>query len=462
MFVKKIEINNYRKFDKGFVVDNINIPDKENAGSGITVILGENGCGKTSILDGVSCCILDYKADTFDISDMNETEEKTNIRIFADNKFDVKTLYGSSSFKCIGYNFIANLRKRKTSTMFNSPLVVYQEYIADDTKKYKSGSPDVRTNITNVYGNKRNNDTDLLYLEKNRVHQIKGGLYNDTKFDRIMNDFNYQYNDKSDSIIDINAELSEKLKKGKIQNEALNKIMKTFHDITNIKVELNFLDNYKPFNNAKFTVRKNNNILIDISSLGSGYEMIFSLIYACNISLSNDKDLIILIDEPELHMHPTLQKKLIDYLLTISSGVQIILTSHSPILVNQLSKNEYVKMKIVDNNKKIYDMEEKKLSYVSANEINFLAFSYPSVEYYNELYEELMYINNYESIRRFDNEFFVQKNKLKKDYPEKGKDNMVTRYTYIRNAIHHSGSYSGISDDELYEAIIFLRTCFNK
>ena len=37
---------------------------------------------------------------------------------------------------------------------------------------------------------------------------------------------------------------------------------------------------------------------------------------------------------------------------------------------------------------------------------------------------------------------------------------MVTKYTYIRNAIHHSGSYDEIVDDQLYDAILFLRTCF--
>ena len=97
---------------------------------------------------------------------------------------------------------------------------------------------------------------------------------------------------------------------------------------------------------------------------------------------------------------------------------------------------------------------------MSANEINFLAFNYSSVEYYNELYEELMFINNLEGIRKFDNEFFIQKHNLKAEYPEKGKENMVTKYTYIRNAIHHRGSYDKISDDELYGAILFLRACF--
>ena len=167
-----------------------------------------------------------------------------------------------------------------------------------------------------------------------------------------------------------------------------------------------------------------------------------------------------MIDEPELHMHPTLQKKFIDYLLDISKNVQIILTTHSPILVKQLSKNEYIRMKIIEKNSEISDIAERKLSYISANEINFLAFNYSSVEYYNELYEELMFINNIEGIRRFDNEFFVQKHRLKAEFPEKGKENMVTKYTYIRNVIHHFGSYEEITDDDLHDGILFLRECF--
>lgn len=150
MFIKKIEISNFRKFEKNFVVDNINIPDKENEGSGITVLLGENGCGKTTILDAISFCMVDYKTDLFDINDMNTSNTNTNINVLSDNSFDVKTLYGNGSFKSIGYNFRANLRQKKTSTMFNSPMVKYQEYIAEDIKKYKPCSPDVRTTITNV------------------------------------------------------------------------------------------------------------------------------------------------------------------------------------------------------------------------------------------------------------------------------------------------------------------------
>lgn len=223
---------------------------------------------------------------------------------------------------------------------------------------------------------------------------------------------------------------------------------------------MDFINNYEPFKTATFVLRDSEDIQIPLSSIGTGYEMIFSLIYSYYLAKQNNKKIILLIDEPELHLHPSIQKKFVDFLLEISSDSQVIITSHSPILVKQLLYNDLVKTIVINNDKTVSEIKDFKLSYLSANEINFLAFNYSSVEYYNELYEELMFINNLEGIRRFDNEFFIQKHKLKAEYPEKGKENMVTKYTYIRNAIHHRGSYDEIADDELYAAILFLRACF--
>jgi DNA repair exonuclease SbcCD ATPase subunit len=62
MFIKKIEIKNFRIFsnNKSFEIDNINAPNGVR-GSGLTVFVGENGCGKTTILDAIALPILEYK-----------------------------------------------------------------------------------------------------------------------------------------------------------------------------------------------------------------------------------------------------------------------------------------------------------------------------------------------------------------------------------------------------------------
>ena len=58
-------------------------------------------------------------------------------------------------------------------------------------------------------------------------------------------------------------------------------------------------------------------------------------------------DLIVLMDEPELHLHPALQTRLLDYLRerTQGGGVQFIMVTHSPTLLSAASYDElYVMM----------------------------------------------------------------------------------------------------------------------
>lgn len=54
------------------------------------------------------------------------------------------------------------------------------------------------------------------------------------------------------------------------------------------------------------------------------------------------QDLIMLIDSPELHLHPALQRRLLDYIREIvaKSKVQFIMTTHSPVLVNDARSDE--------------------------------------------------------------------------------------------------------------------------
>lgn len=48
MFIKNIKIENYRLFRENFEIDSFNIPNGAK-GSGVTLLVGENGCGKTTV-----------------------------------------------------------------------------------------------------------------------------------------------------------------------------------------------------------------------------------------------------------------------------------------------------------------------------------------------------------------------------------------------------------------------------
>ena len=103
----------------------------------------------------------------------------------------------------------------------------------------------------------------------------------------------------------------------------------------------------------------------------------------------NGKNMITLIDEPELHLHSKIQEKFIKFLIDISKETQVIITTHSPILIKQLLENNYVKVLILNKDITYSRIGQTKLQYNSANEINYLAFNLVTEKYHNELYEEI-------------------------------------------------------------------------
>ena len=71
MFISNLIVKNYKLFNDEFKILNFNVPDNIKYGTGLTTIVGENGCGKTTILDAIASSLLEYKAESFDISDMS-------------------------------------------------------------------------------------------------------------------------------------------------------------------------------------------------------------------------------------------------------------------------------------------------------------------------------------------------------------------------------------------------------
>jgi len=235
-----------------------------------------------------------------------------------------------------------------------------------------------------------------------------------------------------------------------------------FNEISDSQIKLNFLNNHEPFKHAFFAINKDNNQQIYLSNLGSGYEMIFALLYSFYLAKQSGKQLIILIDEPELHLHPSLQEKFICFLLEFSKDAQIILVSHSPLLVKQLAENNQVKIRVLEKEEqKVSEIDKRVLPYVSSNETNFLAFNLATAEYHNELYEELKYINGDDKcIKDFDNNFFIKIKAEEKNSPWMNHEKEVCAHTFIRNQIHHPKDNGRTLLRDLEASIKKMRTFF--
>ena len=86
---------------------------------------------------------------------------------------------------------------------------------------------------------------------------------------------------------------------------------------------------------------------VNPKNIGSGTGYLISIIIAC---LSAKKDNIIIIENPEIHLHPKAQSKLIELFTFIANrGVQVIIETHSDHIFNVVRKAVYKKMISTDN-----------------------------------------------------------------------------------------------------------------
>lgn len=465
MFIKSIQIKNYKLFspEEFFEISDLNIPDGENNGSGLSIFVGENGCGKSTLLDAFAMPYVSYKTDSFTLSDINNPSEKVEINIFTDGDYTYKGTMPKAEYKGKGFAFKGGIRSRGNKDFLSSILVTDQLYIkADGQAMPKDNAPDLRLSVNNPWSGSRFNDIEYLILDKNRTFQTRKGTYNDTRFDRIMEDLNYQYIQKENNPVDCNDSLKEVKNldnKGVIIGiaEAISK----FNEISGNPLKLKLIDNWKPFANAFFATDKENLQSIPLNQLGSGYEMIFSLIYSYYLSKKGKKKLIVLIDEPELHLHPKLQSDFIDLLLDFSKDSQIILTTHSPLFIKQAMNNSNVAVKILnktENSVSVANPELSVLPYVSSNEVNFVAFNLATEEYHNELYERLMQLKATSNrIKEFDVSFFQNEKEEPKNSPWMGHQNEVSIHTYLRNQIHHQADNGKAEYEQLKLSIEKMR-----
>jgi hypothetical protein len=369
----------------------------------------------------------------------------------------------NSTFQAQGFLFKANVRSRANKAYLSSVVVSDQLFIKVGDKP-KDGSPDLRVSVNNPFRGRRFDENDVLHLDKSRIYQTRLGTNNSTRFDRLMEDCDFQYIGKKKTLVPNIQQLLDETRDVS-SNVFLKQAVERFQAISGGELRLNLIDNWKPFSNAFLAVKKDNHQQIPLHMLGSGYEMIFSLLLAFYLSQQSGKQFICLIDEPELHLHPALQDQFVEIVLEFSKAAQIIMSTHSPLLIKQLSKNENVGIQILRKENGVprsVPMAAGVLPYTSSNEINYLAFGLATAEYHDELYGHIQ-----ETQQKFNEPDMVcylnsmgQKN-VRKWNPERNGtalgDKDVPLQVFIRNKIHHpenSGMRTALySNAEIKESI---------
>ena len=145
--------------------------------------------------------------------------KKVEISIYAQEEFKVDKTMPRTSFQAKGFNFVANIRSRSAGNYLSSIVVSDQKFIKGDSAQgIKDDSPDLRVNVNNPFIGKRFSENDILFLDKQRLYQTRAGNFNITRFDRLMEDFNYLYlKGKEGNIVNLNDDLDTKIRNDQVK-----------------------------------------------------------------------------------------------------------------------------------------------------------------------------------------------------------------------------------------------------
>lgn len=201
---------------------------------------------------------------------------------------------------------------------------------------------------------------------------------------------------------------------------------------------------------------------IPINKRGSGSKRLILLnFFRAEVERRKDEanapSIIYAIEEPETSQHSENQKKLINALIALSteSNVQVIVTTHSAVLVNALDFKNIRLICADGSQKRVEAVRSGQLPFPSLNEVNYLAFSEISEGYHDELYgylEEQGWLNEYKQGKTT-----VPYKKISANGTTREQQICMTEY--IRHQIHHpENTYNArFNDSQLRRSIEDMR-----
>lgn len=360
--LKSLYIEKYKGF-KDFVMK---FDDK------LTVLVGENGTGKTTILE-IIYNILSKNSEFF-----KKDDEFTSmsLEIYINDKLkkiEVKNNNGDITFELYG-----NESSEEKNTILEVQNVLY----------FKA-----EVNFINYELNGPNK----LEIENTNI------MFDAERMSRGLKQFliNQKYQDLND-IANGNMKNANRIDNfKKIYNEFIGD--KEFVGIDN--------DNFEPLFRLKSTGEE-----ITIDELSSGEKQIFFK-GGTLLQYAKDKQIVVLIDEPEISMHPEWQQKILNFYRNINSNIQFVFATHSPHIVSCCKREEIRLIEKIDNHLRIKENIEK--TYGATNEeLLFSIFNLKSVrniDVQNEIdeYRELYIKRDSLSTEKLEKMSSIKENLLK-------------------------------------------------
>ena len=339
MRLTSIDIENFRGYRKCHVDFN----DR------LTVIVGTNGSGKTSILEAARIAI-----GTFSYSmkvankgcDSIQDDDVRNEWFEIGSVIDVQQQYPS----IICANGYINEEKKQWSRTKNSKesrcTLAEADEITDIAKEYlhrlKNGDASLLLPIVSYYGTGRlwnfHRDTKKNFAKTNSRTDGYVDALDGTANDKLMQKWFY-------NMASTQFETESSIPEYQAVCRAMEKFFNAIAEKEKSKIIYNRFEQGIDFVYSEGS-RK---VRIPLRQMSDGYRCSISLVadIAYRMALLNPQLLgnvvdetpgVILIDEIDLHLHPSWQQKILDILLSVFPKVQFVVTTHAPSVINSVKQ----------------------------------------------------------------------------------------------------------------------------
>ncbi len=327
-YIKKIEIENIKCFSKRITIPFYK-PDSKKL-SNWNLILGDNGSGKTTLLKSIYLAIAD---------DFYLGKEDNFSRYPRDSK---KPAYIRSSI----------CKSWKTNDEIDDKIESFRRSSFLEEFNIQIEGPSIRTSRKRVpvfaYGATRRSGSNFKNQRRGRF-ELGLSLF----------DENTALVSAEEWILE--ADYSSRISKNKRhKNDVIEILKKLFKGIiSDIRVKSR---------TKKPTVEfKTNYGWVELNELSLGYKTMVSWLVDFVYKLAEyyfgekqdlfSKHAIVIIDEIDLHLHVTFQKKLVKFLTSTFKNVQFIVTAHSPLIVQASSDANIILLKRYGSSSKPYENE---------------------------------------------------------------------------------------------------------
>lgn len=326
MYLQRVNLKNYK------AIESLQLDLK----NGINLLIGDNGTGKTSVLEGIAVALSGMFVSVPGVSTKNIV--KDDVRVIINSLDDAST----SVEYCEPIEVGCTLKNKEVEYSWNR---VKEELSSTHTK---IDNRDV-CNWMKKLTNQKDSVLPLVSFQSAaRVWRVKRGDFG-MELKKKLDDRRCGYIGCLDSSMDVKSIQQWCLKQ---EVMALNK-GKSIHEyevfksiISDFMKEINELDEtpllyYSP--QFSELVYKDSNVEMEISKLSAGYQsllwMIMDLAYrVCllnpELEFRNQIEGIVLIDEIDMHLHPKWQWNIIKALRITFENVQFIIATHSPIVMS--------------------------------------------------------------------------------------------------------------------------------